>query len=469
LAIRLYQSHPVWVIANHFTSKSLMAAKFFIAASFLGPEKMGIAGLLLVIYAISESLTEFGLIHAVIQAKDEPKLKDLNSIWWSLALRGLCLAIILFGFGYFYPIESKFESIFVFSALFISCSALVKSLYSPNYYLAQRNRTFSRLFLYNGFAAIIDITVCLYCLYNNVDLLSIFISLLVSESVKLITSYFFFGFDKNIISRVTKPTFKIEKYINFGKWIWVGNCNNIILNQSDKLLSGILLGTQQLGFYQMSSRIAQLGISDVAMAIGQYLFPTLSRLNTGPKKEMEKTFSNYFCYMLIFSFISSSVLISSSGLLPNILGDDWGSSVVLLQILAITMSAGSLISVLVAFVRAEGNPKLVTISSFLQLLVFVPSVCILGYYYGVVGIAVSTILSTMTCLVSLLYFCKVPVYKILSPLNRFIYPFIIYILVFSSSHISENLYITLLIQVINAVVFIILALYIEKKNNENTN
>ena len=76
---------------NQVVSKSLITIKFLIAASFLGPEKNGHSWFLLIIYAISETLSEFGLTQAVVQSKDNPKSYDLDSVWWSLALRVLPL------------------------------------------------------------------------------------------------------------------------------------------------------------------------------------------------------------------------------------------------------------------------------------------------------------------------------------------------------------------------------------------
>lgn len=445
-----------------------MAAKFFIAASFLGPEKMGVVGLLLIIYAISETLTEFGLIHAVIQAKDEPELQDLDSVWWSLACRGLALACILLLFGYFYPIESEYKYVFIFSALLISISALFKSLYSPRYYLVQRHRIFNRLFLFNAFAGIVDIIICIYYLNAGAGILSIFIGLVASELLKLLTSFVFFGKDARFFTRLLNPTFKVHKYIDFGKWIWIGNCNNLILNQSDKLLTGVLLGAQQLGLYQMSSRISQLGISDVAMAIGQYLFPTLSRLNVASKEIMHATFCKFFCYMLIFSIVSASTIISLAPLLVVFLGEQWSGSILLLQILSVTMVIGSLISVLVAFIRAQGNPKSVTIASFYQLLVFVPSLILLGHFFGVIGVAITTVISTLICFGTLLHFCKIPTFEILMPLKSFLKPLFVYTFVYVLSFAVEDIFSLVLINIINALFCMTVVLYIEKDNHEHS-
>ncbi|MFA3791366.1 oligosaccharide flippase family protein [Aliiglaciecola sp. SL4] len=468
MKLKLESSSPFWVLANYSVSKSLMAAKFFMAASFLGPELMGVAGLLLIIYAISEALTEFGLIHAIIQSDKEPLNVDLDSVWWSLSLRGACLAFFLIIFGYLYPIDEKYSCSFIVSAILIGFSALSKSMYSPNFYKAQRRRSFNKIFAHGVVGGLTDICFTVYFLISSFEVISLFIGLFSSELIKLLSSYFLFGDDTRAIARIKSPVFNIKKYVHFSKWIWLGNCNNLILNQSDKLLTGTLLGVQQLGLYQMSNRVAQLCISDVSMAFGQYLFPTFSRLNSKPKSELYTYFSRSICLMMLFAFGSATSLVFFANLLPVILGQEWQGSVLLLQILSISMSIGALISVLVAFLRAIGHPKFVTIASFFQLIVFLPSMSILGYLYGIIGIAVSTIISTATCLLTLFYLSPVPTYETFRAFRLYFKPVLGYSLVYSVIYLFKESITAIVLGIINLGVLALCTFIIEKKKNEST-
>ena len=445
---------------NQVVSKSLITIKFLIAASFLGPEKMGIVGFLLIIYAISETLSEFGLTQAVVQSKDNPKSYDLDSVWWSLALRGIALALILLSFGYLYPIGPIYQNVFLISAAMISCAALLKSLYSPKYYLAQRNKFFSRIFVFNLSAAVLDLFICIYLLQSGNGLSSIFFALLISELLKFISSFFIFGVDYRFFIRLGNINFNISKYIKFGKWVWLNNCNVVILNQSDKFLSGAILGMEQLGLYQMGSRISQTATNDVAMAASNYLFPTLSRMNTGTRKVMHKTFSNYFCYVLIYSFITATSLILLAPLLVVFLGEQWDSSIFLLQILAVSMAIGALVTTMVPLIKAQGTPRIVTRASFIQLLVFLPTLSGLGYLYGINGVAFSTIISYSVCLVLLIPASNIPIREMLAPLGLFFIPLLIYLCVFIICFFIKSIFVTALLVFLNILTCVVTCLYI---------
>lgn len=390
--------HPIWVVLNQLTSKGLMAIKFLIAASVLGPELMGVVGSALLIYAISESVSEFGFIHALIQSKDEPESNELDFVWWSLFFRGGALGGAIIIIGYLIPMIEHRDEFFISCCLIALCS-LIKAMPSVGLYLAQRNRLFHKIFFLSAIAACFDLLVTLFFLLKYGSLLSIFLGLLVSELMKCTLSYFIFGYG---FRKFYNPLNIIHKYVSYGKWIFGGNILNLLLNQSDKLITGAMLGVTQLGVYQMSGRLAQLGISDVAVAIGQYLFPSFSRLNGKDNNKRNELFSKAFTYMLVFSISSCICLYFVAELVPVLLGIEWNESVNILQLLAISMANGALISVLVAFHRSIGFPKRVTVASLIQLCVFIPSLILLTYFYGVIGTAISTILGTSTVLITLI-------------------------------------------------------------------
>jgi len=382
--------HPIWVILNQLTSKGLMALKFLVAATILGPELMGVIGSALLIYAISESISEFGFIHALVQSKEEPDNRELDFVWWSLFFRGMLLGGFIVTIGYFIPL-TEHKSEFVLSCCLIALSAVIKAMPSVGLYLAQRNRLFNKIFFLSAIAASLDLLITLFVLFKYNSILSVFIGLLISEITKCSLSYYVFKFG---FRKFYNPINIIHKYVSYGKWVFGGNILNLILNQSDKLITGVMLGVTQLGIYQMSGRLAQLGLSDVAMAIGQYLFPSFSRLNGKDNKQRNELFSKAFTYMLVFSISSCFCIYFVAELVPLFLGGEWSDSSNILKLLALSMANGALISVLVAFHRALGFPKRVTLASLVQLCVFIPFLILLTYFYGVIGTALSTIVST---------------------------------------------------------------------------
>jgi polysaccharide transporter, PST family len=463
---KINSSHPVWIVSNQFVLKAIMAAKFFISALFLGPDLMGVAGVLLVIYAIFESLTEFGLIQALIQSESKPSDDELNSIWWAIFIRGILLSILIFSAGLIYPNSDKLGEGFLTSICYLSISAILKSSNSPKLYIAQRQRNFKLIFLNNVCGSIIDIIISITLLRIGFGVESIFFSVLMNELTRLILSHYIFSREKEFIERIRNPKFDIRKFSSYGKWIWFNNLINLTLNQSDKMMTSLLLGTTSLGYYQMSNRLSQLGISDISVAFGQYLFPSFSRLSN--ESDKIKLLHKSFSYMLAFSIASSIFVFLNAHLVPVIIGHQWNESVILLKVLVFTMFNGSMISVLVAYFRAIGRPKLVTISAIFQLICFLPILYWLSVKYEVLGTAFSTTISTTICLLILFFNINNKFTMLSASISNFKCFYFSTFIVIVFHVVASNLYLDMFLSSINVLISLYIIFAREKiENNSN--
>jgi len=434
-------SHPSWILSNHVITRGLLAVKFLIAASFFGPDAMGIISLLLILYAVVESLTEFGLVHALIQAEHPLQTDELRAIWWALLARGMLMSALIVTIANISN-QSLENVTFLNAAYLLAVYAVIKSTMSPQLYLAQRNRRFDRVFVLGITCGLADTSIAIVLLLNNCGILSIFISLVFSEILKVILSHFVFVLDKDFLKRVKSPNFTVKKFAKFGRWIWMSNCLNFVLNQSDKLVTASLVGIGPLGLYSMSHRLSQLGISDVAIAMGQYLFPSFSRLQTENRKLADKLLGKALVYMFVFSLTSAICISSFAELLPMILGDAWNGSVPIIRVIVVAMVIGSLISVFVAYHRAIGFPNRVVIASIAQLAIFIPTLIILTLEYGVIGAATSTVIGNLFCLVVLIFFYEGQKLALLTKAVYFIWPLLTFFGIYILSDLIENIWLS---------------------------
>jgi O-antigen/teichoic acid export membrane protein len=163
---------------------------------------------------------------------------------------------------------------------------------------------------------------------------------------------------------------------------------NLLLNQFDKIVVGKLLGPAQLGAYQMSSKLAQMLLTDAAFAMGQYLFPTFSAQHRHDARVAARLVKLYLVVVAggLAMFV---VLLRSTAepLFALILGAAWMSAVPLFKIFVINMAIGALIAVLVAYLRAVGDAKATTHASLIQMVILFAIVPPATHYWGVTGIA----------------------------------------------------------------------------------
>jgi PST family polysaccharide transporter len=196
----------------------------------------------------------------------------------------------------------------------------------------------------------------------------------------------------------------IQDLITFGKWIWGAGVITVLLNQIDKILVVKFLGVLEFSFYQMSSRIAQLIITDGPILFGQYQYPNFCERN----RISRLTLNMYFKKILIFTiFVAIFPLIflevSAPILVQSFFGEDWKPMIKLIRLMAIPMYFGAIIAILIPYIRAIGKPSIIanaTILQFISLCVFsVPLI----YFYQLTGMIMAISLAGLTAMLYLVF------------------------------------------------------------------
>lgn len=390
-------SHPFWVIFQQLLSRGSLAIKFFILAKLLGPDLFGTLTFLLMGLTIIEALTELGLLQAVVQYEEEINEKQLNAVWTLQLVRGLIIALLFYITYYCINIFSNYnysQNVIITMSLI----PLIKNSMSPGIFMANRFRNFRAISIIFSISFIVDLILTTILLIKSQNLIVAVLPLFISECIKNVLSYIFFPL-KPIISFRFSIINNLRKY---GNWILKGSILTVLNNQLDKILAATFLGPLTLGVYQMSFKLAQLTISDITVAISQYLFPTLSEKYRINRQESFVLFELSFQAIALFSLAMLSVVWANVDVLIElVLGEKWLDAVRPTQFLMINMFFGALMSVSVPFVRAIGRPDYATKATFIQLIVFAVICIFLLHYFKLMGLIISIIESIVLATVYL--------------------------------------------------------------------
>ncbi|QNU23481.1 oligosaccharide flippase family protein [Geobacillus zalihae] len=381
-------SHPLWVFVQQGIGKGVVSIKFLLLARLLGPNAVGIISIALIILAIIEGVTDWGLVHAVIQTKKQLEARKYHIVWTWQLIRGILISALLCFSSYFIVLIKTDYPLTIL--LLLAVLPIVKGLASPGILKASRDLKFKQLALIQIFTTIFDfvLTMTLIIIYKNA--IVVIVSMMISEFFKTIISYFFFP-----INPVISFSFHhIRDLLSFGKWILGNNILTLLNNQLDKLYTTIFLGTSQLGVYQLSFKITQLGIAEPASAFSQYSFPKLSHEFRKNPDNHYKLFLNYLRLIILLSVSTMFWLwVNMSIIINTILGNRWREAVFISKLLLINMAIGSIMGVLIPFVRSIGKPKIGVIATSIQLASF----SLLGYFgvrhYSLSGLVIAIIVS----------------------------------------------------------------------------
>ncbi|MGF7046297.1 PST family polysaccharide transporter [Paenibacillus sp. DS2015] len=368
-------SNPVWVFLNQFFSRGAVALKFLLIARILGPESVGLISVALICLALMEAMTELGMLQAIVQRKENPTKQQLDTLWTFLFLRGVAITVTMICVA---PLMAHVfnASNAVLMIYLIAFVPLFRNSASIGLYEQIRDRNFKLTSTIQAVTVSIDFILCVILILYNNSPISAILSMLIAEIVRTIVTH---------IVLHTRPKFSfafksIKDITSYGKWIWGHSISSFVFTQMDKVIASRFLGVTILGLYQMGQKLTQMAIADISFAFGQYLFPTFSKMNRESSRTLYLFYRVNFSLMISFCALTSIFMVSNSEFIIRfILGNSWMSLIDIMGLLVISASLAATVNISVMFVRAIGNPKLVTILTYVQVAVYVIVLLIIGH------------------------------------------------------------------------------------------
>lgn len=385
LASRLFSpSGPFWVFVQHGAGRIAVALKFLVLARVLGPEGVGLIGVGLLAMAVAEALSELGLMQALVQRREALTQAQLSAVWgWQLlraVFLGTGLALLAWPAAQLFSIPEAFPIFTLVGVLLLLRGSVNLSLT-----LALRDMQMRRVGLFNACFVVIDAVLGILIAWLTQSVLAVFVAMAVTEGVRWFASY-------RVFAPPPRPSLSREasEFAAFGKWIWMNNILNFLLNQTDKFMVAKIVGVNGLGTYQMAQRFAQLGVADIGIMLSQYLFPKLSQqMRSDHQRAVELTLT-----LLVLMAAGGMAAVLTLNALAEplfvvLLGESWRAAAPVFGILVGGMYGGLLTAVLVPFVKAEGKAWIVTGAALVQLLTLLALLYLLRAK-GMTGVALAS-------------------------------------------------------------------------------
>lgn len=380
----LSPSGPFWVIVQHGSGRVAVALKFLVLARVLGPEGVGLIGVGLLAMAVAEALSELGLMQALIQRREALTQEQLSAVWgWQLlraVILGAGFALLAWPAAEFFSIPEAFPIFALVGVLLFLRGSVNLSLT-----LELRDMQMRRVGLFNACFVVLDAVLGILVAWLMQSVLAVFVVMVVTEVIRWIVSY-------KVFMPPPRPSLsrEVSEFAAFGKWIWINNILNFLLNQTDKFIVAKVVGVSGLGTYQMAQRLAQLGVADAGIILSQYMFPKLSKqMRADHQRAVELT-------MALLALMAAGGMVAvlalnalAEPLFVLLLGESWRAAAPVFEILVNGMYGGLLTAVLVPFVKAEGKAWIFTGAALIQLAVLLVLLYLLQDK-GMTGVALAS-------------------------------------------------------------------------------
>ncbi|GGZ15382.1 lipopolysaccharide biosynthesis protein [Echinicola pacifica] len=369
----------------------------FILIKLLLPEQFGLIGMCSIFIVIAGAAGELGMSAALIQKKNENEVVPMYSTaFWTGIMWGwvvfLIMALVIGPFASYFYSEPKL----IYLIPVLSLSILFRPLGLIHTVILTRKLNFKSLAKISNISAIIAGLLALILAFFGGGVWALVLNMALAPVISLPLLYLNVGW---------KPKWEWKKeYFNnifgFGAFSSTTQILSMIMYNVDNLVIGKVFGATKLGYYTLAFSLTEQIRQTISAVLNKVMFPVFG--NVQDKKEVIK---GYFLKiiklnaMVIFPYLGFLIVFATD--VVNFFGPEWGEAIIPLQILALATMVHITVNSFASILRGIGHPKIeMKIILFTSVLVFLPSLLIGVYYFGIIG-AASAVLFNKIALVIL--------------------------------------------------------------------
>ncbi|MFD2933950.1 MOP flippase family protein [Spirosoma flavum] len=380
-----------WITISTIISTLFQFLQVAVLARLLDPLAFGIVSISNVIIAFFQIFSNLGFSNSIIY-KQENDRNVLSTLYYLNLIVGLVIFIAIHistpSIISFYH-EPKLAGVLNLSSYYFVI-AYFGQLYM---FLLEKELRFKSVAMLDIAGTVIGSGVTIALAYSGYRELSMIIGSLVMQTVKSALQITFglslfrpsWSFNLN----------KVKEHLRFGLFNMGDGFLGFIQFNADNIFIGGMLGIKILGYYTIAYQLAIFPITKLNPIILQVAYPILAKMkdNTADLKKS---------YLKILDFISycnlpllAGLFITADSVVPLIYGPGWEKTIDLIHIFVFVGIFTCLSHPLFTLVFTKGKPSLLFYLNLGTLLVKVPLVYLFGNYWGVTGIAMAFLITTL--------------------------------------------------------------------------
>lgn len=306
-----------WLTFLKVCTKGLVLLKIVTLARILSPRDFGLFGIVVIMLALTEMLTETGINPFLVQTPKDPK-KYINTAWHVSIVRGAIIGIILALITY--PLSWFYHEPTVVPLMWVAvCIPLIKGFINPSVALFQRTFAYHKDVIIRLILIVVDVLSAIGLAYLLRSPLALIISQLISVCVEVAITLVFVS---------PKPKFifefaKFKEVLRFGAWLNLSGVLAYLGSNLDNLIVAKLLGTTTLGYYDTAFNVSQTAIGEVGDISAQTVFPIFGKI-THDRPRLTRAFflsTSLLAVLLLAPLII--LFVYAEPLVRFVLGEKW--------------------------------------------------------------------------------------------------------------------------------------------------
>jgi lipopolysaccharide exporter len=376
------------MVLARVVDRTLGLASTLVLARLLAPDDFGVIAMAMSIIAVLDLLRAFGLDVVLIQHQ-APEPVHYNTAWTMNILVSATVATLLIALAQPASIFYR-EPDLVIVMMLLALSPLIESCRNIGIVDFRRNQEFDREFRFMLMARLTRFAVTMPLAFYLRNYWALVGGMLFGRLAEVALSYVVHRY------RPSPSLAAWRELMGFSKWLLLKNLVQVLTNRSGDFVIGRLVGTRELGLFNVSTEIAAMPSSELAAPINRALLPGFARQASDPAA-LRKAFLNVVSMITLATLpVGIGLMLTAHLVVPILLGEKWVEAIPFVPILALNGLLMSLGSNTGSFLLGVGESRLVFRLAVLKLIVLAPSLMIGALHAGAIGAAWAYVASTFT-------------------------------------------------------------------------
>lgn len=384
-----------WTTISTVVNTVLQFTQVAILARLLEPTSFGLVSISTLVINFLSIFAHFGFSNSIIY-KQETDKGVLSTIYYMNILIGLLMFVVIYATTpllVMYYKEPKLAEILRISAFYFPI-VFLGQIYNI---LLEKELKFKSLALTEIVCSILGTSVTIFFAYQGYQAKALIFGLLTAQLTKMIV--------QNIIARQYFSPIKyfnlskIKEHLRFGIFNIGDSLLGFANSNLDTILIGGILDVKQLGYYTIASQIAVYPVARLSPIIIQISYPIMAKLN-GDLAKIKSA------YLKIIDFLAycnvpllAGLFLMAYNVIPIIYGPGWDETIPLIKIFVFMGITSCLMFPLSTVAYSTGKPNLLFYLNLVTLIIKFPIIYIVATHFGIIGIAVGYLLSTVITLI----------------------------------------------------------------------
>lgn len=359
-----------------------------VLARIIDNHQFGLLTVALVIIALADTLSDFGIANSIIQRKEIGYL-ELTTLYWLNVGLGIVVCVAMFLLSE--TIASVLNNPELAPLIKTLSLAFVVIPHGQQFRaLMQKELAFNKIGMIETSSVLAGFTFTVVSAHFWPLALTAIVGYLVNSSLRTLL----FGYFGRRIYRLGLhfSLASVSSNLRFGAWLTADSVINYINTNLSTLVLARTLGAGVAGGFNLAWNVAVVPPIKLNPIITRVLFPAFAKI----QDDSEKLRVNFYKLLSVVGIINFPALLGlmviSNNVVPLVFGEKWSGIIPILQLLCIVgllRSVGNPIgSLLMAKARVDISFKFNVFKTFL----FIPAIFIGGHLAGAIGVTLGFLL-----------------------------------------------------------------------------